>query len=127
MRFFVADDSVQFRRGIRKLAEVVEDIELVGEAETAAETLAEVERLEPDVLVLALQLGESSGLEVVKALSNRRARPVIILVTDFCNELLESKRGIDYVVDKSLEVERLIEILIGVAFGKAVNVAHERR
>src|SRR5437763_1489097 len=51
-RVLVGDDHALVRKGVRALLSTQGDLEVVGEASTAAEVLAEVRRLEPDVLLL---------------------------------------------------------------------------
>ena len=59
--------------GAARSAEQGRDIEVVGEAGTAAETLAMIQKVKPDVLLLDITLPDRSGFDVLADL--RRSRP----------------------------------------------------
>lgn len=80
IRVLIADDHTVFRQGIRRLLDDTDDIEVVGEASTGVEALAAARALEPNVLLLDINLPKRSGLEVLKQLkAERLAVPVLIL------------------------------------------------
>ncbi len=66
MRVFLLDDHDVVREGLRFLLER-HDIEVVGEAGTAAEATARIPALRPDVAVLDARLPDGSGIEVCRA------------------------------------------------------------
>ena len=68
IRVLIADDHPVVRRGLRQLLEEAGDIEVAGEAGTAAETLDHVRRDRWDVVLLDLDLPDRSGLEVMRDL-----------------------------------------------------------
>ncbi len=76
----VADDHAVVRRGLVQIISETMDIEVDGEACSADEVYTMVRRSTYDVLVLDLNLGEASGLEVLKQLKvELPALPVLIL------------------------------------------------
>lgn len=66
IRVFLLDDHEIVRCGVRSLLEAEPDIEVVGEASTAAEGLSEILRLRPDVALLEAVLRDGSGIEVCR-------------------------------------------------------------
>lgn len=72
---FLLDDHEIVRRGVHSLLESEGDIEVVGEAGTAAEALPEILRLRPDVAVLDAHLPDGSGIDVCREM--RAADPSI--------------------------------------------------
>ena len=56
IQVFLLDDHEIVRRGVRELLESESDIEVVGEASTAAEALSRIPAVRPDVAVLDLSL-----------------------------------------------------------------------
>lgn len=66
IRVFLLDDHEVVRRGLRDLLESEDDIEIVGEAGTAAEALRLIPRLAPDVAVLDGRLPDGSGIDVCR-------------------------------------------------------------
>ena len=65
-RILIVDDHPLIRQGIRMLAEQEPDLEVCGEAESAAEALEVMERAACDLAVVDLTLKASSGLELIK-------------------------------------------------------------
>src|SRR4051794_36724628 len=61
IRVFLLDDHEVVRRGVRDLLESEGDIAVVGEASTAAEALARVPAVRPDVAVLDVRLPDGAG------------------------------------------------------------------
>lgn len=63
---YLLDDHEIVRRGVHSLLESEGDIQVVGEAGTAAEALPEILRLRPDVAVLDAHLPDGSGIDVCR-------------------------------------------------------------
>jgi CheY-like chemotaxis protein len=78
----VVDDERPLRRLLVLLLERDGRFEVVGEAGDGVTALAEVERLDPDLLLLDLGLPELDGLEVLERLDGR-ARPTTVVLTGF--------------------------------------------
>jgi two-component system, NarL family, response regulator DevR len=66
IRIMVVDDHEVVRRGLRDLLESEGDIEIVGEAGTAAEATARIPALRPHVAVLDARLPDGSGIDVCR-------------------------------------------------------------
>jgi DNA-binding NarL/FixJ family response regulator len=76
----VVDDHPSFRRSARMLL-VEEGFEVVGEAESAAGAVALVANLEPDLVLLDVQLPGVDGFEVASRLRERSPALAIVLVS----------------------------------------------
>ena len=83
IRVFLLDDHEMVRMGLRKLLESGGDIEVVGEAGTAAAAIARIPALKPDVAILDARLPDGTGIEVCRVV--RSADPSIkaIILTSF--------------------------------------------
>lgn len=78
----IVDDHAIFRQGLRKLFDERAEFTVVGEAATGAEALAAVRQLSPDILLLDLQLGDMTGLDVLRRLGPNLETKVILLGAD---------------------------------------------
>ena len=75
IRVFLLDDHEIVRRGIANLLTSEPDIEIVGEAGTAAEALARIPAARPDIAVLDARLPDGSGIDVCRDI--RSGHPTI--------------------------------------------------
>jgi DNA-binding NarL/FixJ family response regulator len=79
-RVLIVDDHAGFRRlAARVLAE--SGFAVVGEAADAAAALDEVDRLQPDVVLLDIMLPDRSGIAVAQELGRRRFPPRVVLTS----------------------------------------------
>jgi two-component system chemotaxis response regulator CheB len=78
-RVLICEDSVAYATGLSRFLEHDEEIEVVGVAPTGEQAIADVERLQPSLLTLDMQLPGMDGLEVVKKLMESHPLPIAIL------------------------------------------------
>lgn len=76
----IADDEPVFRLGVVKLLEGESDLSLVGEANNGMEAMLLLERHEPDVLLLDMQMPVMSGIEVLSETGKRKLIQTRIIV-----------------------------------------------
>ena len=108
----VVDDHPLLRRGVRELLSLDESIEVVGEAGARDEAIALARRLEPDLIVLDLNMRGSSGVEILSILKEEdpSRRIVILTVSDSGEDLVACIRaGADGYFLKDMEPERFLE------------------
>lgn len=79
----LVDDHPVFRLGLSAVIEGLDGIEVVGEASTAAEALAVVSSLSPDVVVMDIQLPDASGIEATGLLLKARPDLGVLVLTMF--------------------------------------------
>ncbi len=77
-KVLVVDDSITMRALISSALEKISGIQVVGTAESAAEARQEVERLNPDVMTLDVEMPGMSGIEYLEELMVKRPMPVIM-------------------------------------------------
>lgn len=121
LRVVIADDHTVVRQGIRGVLEEVEGLEVVAEAGDGDEALALVKELEPDVVVLDVNMPGKTGLEVAKALRDDGAsvRILILSMHDDPEYVLQAVRvGADGYVLKDVSPAELRD---------AVRAVHEGR
>ena len=86
LRVFLLDDHELVRRGVRELLEVEGDIEVVGEAASAAEALARVPAVRPDVAVLDVRLPDGDGVTVCRELRSQFPDLACLMLTSFSDD-----------------------------------------
>ena len=83
---FLLDDHEVVRRGVRDMVETAPDLTVIGEASTAAEALATVPSLRPDVAVLDVRLPDSDGVTVCRELRSQMPELVCLMLTSFADD-----------------------------------------
>src|SRR5580692_2043874 len=83
IRVFLLDDHEVVRRGIRDVLEAEPDITVVGEAGAAAEALARVPAVKPDVAILDVRLGDGDGVTVCRELRSTLPDLACLMLTSF--------------------------------------------
>lgn len=119
IKVLIADDHAILRQGIKRVMNFEEDIEVVGEAEDGQEALARTLVVQPDILLLDLNMPGLTGLEVANQLQAAKCKTKIIVLTihDSDNYVLELlKNGVLGYLLKDVEPTMLI---------KAIHVVNE--
>ncbi len=77
----IADDHPLYRSGVRGLLHGSSRCRVVGEARTGQEAVAMAERLQPQVVLMDVNLPGVNGIEATKAIAHRCRRTAVIMVT----------------------------------------------
>lgn len=85
IRVLIVDDHPVVRDGIRNVLESQSDMDVVGEAINGDEALAQALVLQPDVLVLDVQMPGLSAPQVVRRLRQRADLPHVLVLTAYGN------------------------------------------
>jgi DNA-binding LytR/AlgR family response regulator len=112
IRALLADDEPAARSRLRRLLDCHPQIQIIGEAENGLEALERVERLQPQLLFLDVEMPGLNGFEVLKELSKDVPRPLTIFITGFHEYALEAfrARAIAYLL-KPIEEDHLREMV----------------
>jgi two-component system, NarL family, response regulator NreC len=81
IRLLLVDDHAVVRSGLRMLLEHEADFEIVGEAGTAAETLEQLERLQPDLVLMDIGLPDASGIDITGTIKQRWPELAVVALT----------------------------------------------
>ena len=79
----IADDQDLVREGLRMLLEAEPDLRVAGEASTGSEALAQVRRLDPDVVLMDIRMPGMDGIEATTRLVRDGCRARILVLTTF--------------------------------------------
>lgn len=87
-RILIADDHTFIRTGLRSLLDSQPGLEVCAESSTGPETLAQVKKTTPDLVILDLTMPEMNGLDVARAIREENPETdVLILSMHFSDEL----------------------------------------
>jgi DNA-binding NarL/FixJ family response regulator len=121
VRIVLADDHPIVRDGLKKLLQLEEDFEVVGEAGDGREVLERVQELDPDVLLLDLRMPNLDGLAALQALqqSNRRTRVIVLTASEDKNEFVQAmKLGCSGIVLKQTAPDLIVKSIRKVNSGE---------
>ncbi len=95
IRILLADDHPIVRDGLRAVLSTQPDFQVVGEAETGAQTLQKVAALAPDILLLDLEMPQGDGVETLRQLLHLGAtvRALIFTAFDTDDRIVEAVRA----------------------------------
>jgi two-component system, NarL family, response regulator DevR len=123
IRVFLLDDHELVREGIRSLLESDPDLEVVGEAATAADALTRVPLAKPDVAILDVRLEDGSGIEVCRELRSASPDLACLMLTSFTDDdalYASVMAGAAGYVLKQIKPRDLIEDVKKVASGESL-------
>jgi two-component system nitrate/nitrite response regulator NarL len=117
------DDHPLFRKGLADLIDMDDSLALIGEAASGEEGLALAVELEPDLVLLDINMKGMDGLETLRALkaADLDSRVMMLTVSDNETDVLAAIRaGADGYLLKDMEPEDTLESIRTAASGKLV-------
>jgi DNA-binding NarL/FixJ family response regulator len=122
LRVLIVDDHRVFAEAIASRLEVEADLRVVGQANTAAQALDAVETLDPDVVLMDVELGGDDGIDLASRL--RASYPSLaIIVVSFLTDPVRVgeavRAGAAGWVTKDAPTEELLGAIRGVAVGES--------
>ncbi|MFF7204046.1 MULTISPECIES: response regulator transcription factor [unclassified Streptomyces] len=120
---FLLDDHEVVRRGVHELLSGEEDIEVVGEAGTAADALVRIPATSPDVAILDVRLPDGSGVEVCREVRSADEHIKCLMLTSFSDDeaLFDAiMAGASGYVLKAIRGNELLTAVRDVAAGRSL-------
>lgn len=111
----IIDDHPLFRKGVSQLLALNDELHLIGEASSGEDGLEMAKGLEPDLILLDLNMKGMNGIETLRALreADLAARILILTVSDSAEDLVGAIRaGADGYLLKDMEPEELLERIV---------------
>jgi DNA-binding NarL/FixJ family response regulator len=123
IRVLIADDHTLFRSGLRALLNLFPDIQVVGEASTGEETVAKAMELQPDIVLMDIQMPVVNGIEATRQIVHRSPKTGVIVVTMFEDDssvFSAMRAGARGYILKDAGEEEVLRAIRGVASGEAI-------
>lgn len=116
----LVDDHAVVRAGLKAVLSTAKDIKVIGEGTNGKDAISLAQRLDPDVIVMDLSMGEMDGAEATKELKSKDTRSKILILTMHAEDtylvpLLEA--GVSGYLVKSAADRELIDAVRSVAHG----------
>jgi len=115
------DDHPLLRQGIKQLVDLEDDMEVVAEASNARDGITLARDIEPDLILLDLNMPEMNGIDTLKALRADEigSRIIIFTVSDHEDDVVAALRaGADGYLLKDMEPDDLVPQLRQAALGR---------
>ncbi len=122
LRLLLVDDHALFREGLIALLSYQDDFTVVGEAEDAESALAQARALEPDIVLMDIELPGEDGVRATQRLKLELPAVTVVMLTvrDDSQTLFEAiKAGAQGYLVKNVRSTELLEQLQGLARGEA--------
>lgn len=99
LKILIADDHSMIREGLKQLLELDGDIQVVGEAGNGEECLEVLKRVNPDVVLLDINMPVMNGLKMLEILRSSKYKNQKILILTIHNEVEYLMKAIDIGVE----------------------------
>jgi DNA-binding NarL/FixJ family response regulator len=123
LRLLIADDHPLFRHGLAGALESEADIEVVGEATTGDEAISFAACLQPDVVLMDIQMPGSNGIEATRAIVGSSPQIRVLILTMFEDDasvFMAMRAGAHGYVLKDSEKEAIVRAIHAVGRGEAI-------
>ena len=123
LRVLIADDHPLFRHGLQALLSATPDFDVVGEASTGDEVISQASTLQPDVILMDIQMPGQSGIEATRRILHEHPSIRILVVTMFEDDasvFTAMRAGARGYVLKDAEKVEMLRAISAVGSGEAI-------
>jgi DNA-binding NarL/FixJ family response regulator len=123
IRVLVADDHPAFRRGLELMLVDVDDLEVVGMAETGARAVELAGSLAPDVVLMDLRMPDLDGIEATHRIIQRAPAPAVVVLTMFEDDdsvFAAMRAGARGYLLKGADQDEIVRAIRAAAAGEAI-------
>jgi DNA-binding NarL/FixJ family response regulator len=123
LRILIAEDHPLYRKGMISLLQSFPEFEVVGEAATGEEAVARATQLQPDVILMDLQMPEVNGIEATRRILQESPNIRVLVVTLFEDDdsvFMALRAGARGYVLKDADEEEVVLSIRAVGRGEAI-------
>jgi DNA-binding NarL/FixJ family response regulator len=127
IRVLLADDHILFREGLAGIIASQSDMEVIGEASDGLEAVVKSEQLQPDLILMDIQMPGIDGLEATRKIKQKLPDTTIVMLTvrDDEKKLFEAiKNGAQGYLLKNIRSREMLEMLRGALQGEPAISPH---
>jgi PAS domain S-box-containing protein len=128
IRVLLVDDHAMVRQGLRSVLESYQDVAIVGEACNGEEAVSFVERLQPTVVLMDINMPKMNGIEAAAEITSRYPAIVVIGLSvnaDGANETAMRKAGAATLLTKEAAVDELYRTILETLKAQRVKITGE--
>jgi len=129
LKVFIADDSTEIRNRLKEMLKENKSICLVGESGDAEQAITALRHLKPDVVILDIHMPGGGGMRVLKDIKTIDPERIVITFTAFPYPQYRQAyltAGADYFFDKTNDVQKMTDVLAGLAQKHITNGNNEK-
>jgi DNA-binding NarL/FixJ family response regulator len=115
VKIFLVEDSAAVRERLIEMIGELDDVAVVGEAETQDDAVSGIMRTRPDVAIFDIKLAQGNGIDAMIEAKRRLPGLRGIVMSNYATPQhirASADAGAEYFLDKSADFERIIEILL---------------
>ena len=123
LRVLIADDHPLFRHGIHEFLNLAPDIQVIGEATSGEEVITQAEALQPDVILMDVNMPGVNGIEATRRILHDSPHIRILVVTMFEDDgsvFAAMRAGARGYILKDAEKENILRAIQAVGNGEAI-------
>jgi DNA-binding NarL/FixJ family response regulator len=112
IKILIVDDQESVRQSLRTILQLVDDLEVVGEAQDGTEAVEQTKRLGPDVVLMDMKMAPSDGLSAAKGIREHSESVGVVMITMHDSDLARERAleaGVDAFVAKGIAMDDLVE------------------
>jgi DNA-binding NarL/FixJ family response regulator len=123
LRVLICDDHPVFRNGLRMLLSAQDGIDVVGDASTGREAVSRADELQPDVVIMDLQMPELNGIEATREIVATSPHVKVLVLTMFEDDdsvFAAMRAGARGYLLKGADQDEIVRAIEAVGSGEAI-------
>jgi NarL family two-component system response regulator YdfI len=124
IKLLIADNHAISRAGLRIILESSGDFQVIGEATTGQEAITLAEQLQPDVVLMDVNMPKSNGIEATQILHRQFPELIIIAISAFTHSEMQAlmlRSGASGYISKDTEFDDMLVIIRRIIYERRVT------